>query len=46
MTTRENTRHSANMDESKLSLSPIAVVSPTTSAVCEEGIPDGNRVAG
>ena len=38
-TTSENTKHSANMLESNASFKPIAVVNPTTSAVCDEGIP-------
>ena len=39
LTTSENTKHSANMLESNASFKPIAVVNPTTSAVCDEGIP-------
>ena len=38
-TTSENTKHRANMLESNASFNPIAVVSPTTSAVCDDGIP-------
>jgi hypothetical protein len=39
LTTSENTKHSAKMLESNASFNPIAVVNPTTSAVCDEGIP-------
>ena len=39
MTTSVNTKHSAKMDESRLSFNPTAVVRPTTSAVCDDGIP-------
>ena len=39
MTTSENTRHIANIDESSDSFSPTLVVRPTTSAVCDEGMP-------
>ena len=38
-TTSENTKHNANMLESNASFNPIAVVNPTTNAVCELGIP-------
>eukprot|EP00230_Micromonas_polaris_P003524 CAMPEP_0119224052 /NCGR_PEP_ID=MMETSP1327-20130426/33474_1 /TAXON_ID=38833 /ORGANISM="Micromonas pusilla, Strain RCC2306" /LENGTH=263 /DNA_ID=CAMNT_0007222329 /DNA_START=229 /DNA_END=1018 /DNA_ORIENTATION=+ len=39
ITTKENTTHSANNELSQLSFSPTAVVRPTTSAVCDDGIP-------